>query len=601
MHITTVRCGLVVLACLIQSAAAQTTRVLRVQATTMPLPGDGSTWATAYPRLEEALAAATPGTEIWVAAGTYSSTRTSGRFTIGTGVRLYGGFAGVETSRDQRNPVLSPTILSGNSRNVIVCRNVTGVVIDGFTLRNGGGTGERNETRNVTGGEFIPGGGFHIHSSQVTFANCTITSNFATGSNGGQIPYGTGDGGAGVIRAGSNVRFENCEFSSNRAFEPMAGCQGGSPYTYGNRGGDGGAVVCDGSSVVFEGCVFSNNSAGYGPGQIGCISGFIGGGVSTAGHGGAIAAYGGTLVIDRCVFRGNSAGGGGGGGGTGAGSQGCFQGAQAGNGGAVFCSASAASITNSVFVNNGTSGGGGNSCNGSGAGGGHGSGVYSQTSSLILANCTFVGNSNVTRVGVGAYGGSHSVVQNCIFWGNQGNQATIQARQINMTLPADTYRRCIVQGLESGFGFQCLAADPLFADADGPNDILGDADDRLDVVGGSPAIDAGFDMTIPALDLAGRPRYRDLPSYPNATQFGLMGLDIGAYESVACPADQDNGSGTGLSDGSVTLDDLTYFLARFSGGDGRADLDDGSGGGVLDGGVTIDDLIFFLEHFAQGC
>lgn len=32
-----------------------------------------------------------------------------------------------------------------------------------------------------------------------------------------------------------------------------------------------------------------------------------------------------------------------------------------------------------------------------------------------------------------------------------------------------------------------------------------------------------------------------------------------------------------------------------------ADLDDGTGAGLPDGGVTIDDLIFFLIHFFNGC
>ncbi len=69
----------------------------------------------------------------------------------------------------------------------------------------------------------------------------------------------------------------------------------------------------------------------------------------------------------------------------------------------------------------------------------------------------------------------------------------------------------------------------------------------------------------------------------------------------ACPADVDDGSGTGTPDGGVTIDDLIYYLSLFELGDIGADLDDGSGTGTPDGGVTIDDLIFYLTHFEAGC
>jgi YVTN family beta-propeller protein len=68
-----------------------------------------------------------------------------------------------------------------------------------------------------------------------------------------------------------------------------------------------------------------------------------------------------------------------------------------------------------------------------------------------------------------------------------------------------------------------------------------------------------------------------------------------------CPADLDDGSGTGTPDQGVTIDDLVYFLDKFSLGDTAADLDDGSGLGIPDQGVTIDDLIYYLDHFVAGC
>ncbi len=68
-----------------------------------------------------------------------------------------------------------------------------------------------------------------------------------------------------------------------------------------------------------------------------------------------------------------------------------------------------------------------------------------------------------------------------------------------------------------------------------------------------------------------------------------------------CPADLDNGSGTGTPDGGVDINDLLYFLGVFESGNVAADLDNGSGSGTPDGGVDISDLLFFLNHFEAGC
>ena len=68
-----------------------------------------------------------------------------------------------------------------------------------------------------------------------------------------------------------------------------------------------------------------------------------------------------------------------------------------------------------------------------------------------------------------------------------------------------------------------------------------------------------------------------------------------------CPADVDDGSGTGTPDGGVDINDLLYFLAQYEAGLAPADLDDGSGTGTPDGGVDINDLLFFLTHYEAGC
>jgi hypothetical protein len=118
----------------------------------------------------------------------------------------------------------------------------------------------------------------------------------------------------------------------------------------------------------------------------------------------------------------------------------------------------------------------------------------------------------------------------------------------------------------------------------------------------------GVEITMARTDLAGQVGY-------NPGLIGATGTDPCAANTTTpitnqretpaatptCPADLDNGSGNGVKDGGVTIDDLLFFLGVFENGDIRADLDNGSGNGTTDGGVTIDDLLYFLIHFEGGC
>lgn len=72
-----------------------------------------------------------------------------------------------------------------------------------------------------------------------------------------------------------------------------------------------------------------------------------------------------------------------------------------------------------------------------------------------------------------------------------------------------------------------------------------------------------------------------------------------------CPADLDNGSGIGIRDQGVDVNDLLYFLAKFEEGNPAADL---VGGPCAcpdcvcpDGAVDVQDLLFFLRHYERGC
>jgi hypothetical protein len=122
---------------------------------------DGTSWTDAFTDLQAALAAAVASDEIWVAAGTYRPTATTDRiasFALKNGVGIYGGFAGTETMRSQRNTAANVTILSGdlgtvgdatdNSYHVVTSDGTvtaTGI-LDGFTITAGRADGPGDPT-----------------------------------------------------------------------------------------------------------------------------------------------------------------------------------------------------------------------------------------------------------------------------------------------------------------------------------------------------------------------------------------------------------------------------------------------------------------------
>ena len=130
---------------------------------------DGSSWVNAYNYLQDALADAESGDQVWVAKGVYKPDENTANpdgtgdrnatFQFKNGVGLYGGFAGGETSLDQRDNVTNVTILSGDlngddvgdlddpSRSENSYHVVTGsgndetAVLDGFTITAGNANG----------------------------------------------------------------------------------------------------------------------------------------------------------------------------------------------------------------------------------------------------------------------------------------------------------------------------------------------------------------------------------------------------------------------------------------------------------------------------
>ncbi|NBC19227.1 MAG: hypothetical protein GVY18_18130, partial [Bacteroidetes bacterium] len=98
---------------------------------------DGTSWANAYTDLQDALAIATGTDEIWIAEGTYyPGTDRIESFTITgaqDGLKIYGGFAGTEQQRTQRDPVAHEVVLNGDIgvRNDNVDNNYHVLVLDG--------------------------------------------------------------------------------------------------------------------------------------------------------------------------------------------------------------------------------------------------------------------------------------------------------------------------------------------------------------------------------------------------------------------------------------------------------------------------------------
>lgn len=179
------------------SVSAQTIRYVKPQSSGN---GSGTSWGNASSNLQSMITNSAAGDQVWVAAGTYKpgdqySNRTA-TFTLKSGVKVYGSFAGNETSVQQRNITANPTILSGDltgndvpssnpmllSGNTTMSTNAYHVVtagglnknsvFDGFTITGG----YANDTGTTANGY---GGGIYLSASEGTFSNLVIKNCYA--------------------------------------------------------------------------------------------------------------------------------------------------------------------------------------------------------------------------------------------------------------------------------------------------------------------------------------------------------------------------------------------------------------------------------------
>ncbi len=197
--------------------------------------GNCSSWANAC-TLQTALAQAQSGDEIWVKAGVhYPGTLVTATFVLTNNVAVYGGFAGTENSRNQRNWQTAITVLSGDvdqndtadSNGVVTSTaNIQGnnayhvvtgsgtndtATLDGFVITAGWANG-------ATDNEQSGGGMININGSP-TVVNTTFVGNAAVKNGGGMRNYNAAvknDGGMRNYNA-ANPRITNVTFRGNTA------------------------------------------------------------------------------------------------------------------------------------------------------------------------------------------------------------------------------------------------------------------------------------------------------------------------------------------------------------------------------------------------
>ncbi|MFC1806304.1 right-handed parallel beta-helix repeat-containing protein, partial [Planctomycetota bacterium] len=370
---------------------------------------DGTSWTDAFTDLQDGLAAAIDGDEIWVAEGTYSpGPSRSDTFQLVAGVAVYGGFAAIETTRGQRDWTTHITRLSGdvagdddgfanrgdNNRHVVTGADLS--ILDGATI--GGGAADGASAPDDAGGGMLNigvspevanctfemnrarrGGGMYNESCSPDVGNCAFAGNLAYSDLGGGSPD-DGALGGGMCNVGASPTIVGCDFQLNSAVVATV------EYASG-----GGIYTADASTATVQGCSFVNNTARYGAAlchrNAGCEPEVTN--CEFTGHAGDIYGVVANLAgcapaIRLCIFSGN------------AGTRGV----------GIFNEDASGSITSCTFHNNTASGGAG--------------GIYTHYGSPTISDCLFIGNSG--SIGGALHTGlDAAVVTHCVL---QGNTAT---------------------------------------------------------------------------------------------------------------------------------------------------------------------------------
>ena len=482
--------------------------------------GSGTSWATAKKDLQEAINLSASGSQIWVKMGTYKPTKNvtgssspadlrDKTFLLKSGVAVYGGFAGSETTLGDRNVSANLTTLSGDFNN------------DDVVSGSGSTLSITNNGENA----------YHVLVSSANSTSATLLDGFSIiGGNAsgiGAVTVGINninrDYGGGIFITNSNINISNCSFNRCHA------------------NADGGALqIFDNSQNAISNCIFQLNSAGTNGGGIGIEY---------------TDTYNRTTTIDNCKFIGNNAASAGGGlyilfsamni------SNSYFNGNYSTDGGGLYNYSSHSKINSSTFYNNSASGGGGIKiesgdfsitntnfiANNSLV---YGGGLLVGQSNPIITNCTFNNNlatSNGDNIYYSTAGGG--VLNNCIVWNTNGNgNGDLWSDNTSSSLRV-TINNCILQNATGNplaipnvnMDAGNLNSNPLFmntADPDGADNIWMNGDDGLRLRSCSPAINTGNNTNIPSgitADITGTARIQ------------LTTVDMGAYEASNNTAD----------------------------------------------------------------
>lgn len=414
-----------ILAC---NTIASGSRISELQSTILYVKpgeaGDCYSWDTACD-LQDALALAEDGDQVWVAAGTYKPTTGTDRtatFLLESGVAIYGGFAGTETSLAERDWKTNLTTLSGdigteavntdNSYHVVTGNGASETtVLDGFIISGGyaNGSSPNND-----------GGGMHnINSSSPKLTNVVFSGNAASNDGGG------------MFNVGGSPKLTNVVFSEN-----TTSVSGGGMYTYS-------------SNLMLTNVDFLNNSARFGAGlnnidgNIKLIDVLFSENTATNGGGGMENGYCSPVLIN-VTFSGNTSGSNGGGMNDNYGSPTLinvtFSDNTSASGGGLRNNGSSSTLINVTFSNNTATIGGGMSTT-----------SYSNAS---LTNVTFSENSAISKGG-GMYNNfSYASLKNVTFSANTSNDlgGGMYNYQSNPTLTNITFSENTATASDGGGG-----------------------------------------------------------------------------------------------------------------------------------------------------
>lgn len=464
----------------------------------------GVDWANAYTSLQTALQAGW-GSEVWVAEGVYCPAPPQGSaaetFTLRNNLGVYGGFAGVETQREQRDPAAHVTILSGdlngddlpgwvnmteNTDHIITASGVNDTaILDGFTIKSGRCTQSS-------------GAGLRILNASPLIARCKVTVNIADFSPG-----------AGCLIIGGSPRFEACEFTGN--------------YVWLSRGA--GAYIATGSSPTFSDCLFSGNAV-------------HGGGAAVADGAAMFIEFDAPTIIERSTFSANVAD---------------PNYPLYSNGGAICSLGQDLTITHSDFVANRADVGGalwigrpariensrftGNDALVGGAI------VNFVAAGTLVVGCTF--SFNDAEDGGAVSNSTNGIIEfrNSILWGNTGIGETRFKQQVHNAGGTVSFAYSCIEGVFERIPNEdppnprsypgCIDENPTFVDADGADNRGGTMDDDFRLRAASPCIDAADNaLFLPAThtDLDGLSRFTNDLGTPDTGEGGAQIADLGCYE-----------------------------------------------------------------------